>query len=219
MAKNKKGKKGKGDEPEDAEEATPEPKNAKGAKGAKGAKSAKADDAEPAEDAEGGEGGEDGGKKKLPIMKLAIFAGAPVLLIVIGLGAAFFLGVFGGKKHEAKAGADKVESIDGKPVAADVQFLDLPEILVNLNTGGKGSAFLKLQLAIEMPKEAKVELVQPALPRIMDRFQVFLRELRFEDLAGSAGTYRLKQELLRRVRLSGLAVPVNDVLIREMIIQ
>jgi len=209
MAKNK-AKKGEAPADDEAEE----PKNAKG----KGGKKLKPEpeDAEPA-DGESAEG--EAPKKKLGIVKLAIFIGAPVLLIVIGLGVAFFLGLFGGKKHEAKDTAGKVESIEGKPVAADVQFLDLPEILVNLNNSGKSSSFLKLQLAIELPKEAQVALVQPALPRIMDRFQVFLRELRVEDLAGSAGTYRLKQELLRRVRLSGLSVPVNDVLIREMIIQ
>ena len=151
-------------------------------------------------------------------MKLALFIGAPVLLIVIGLAVAFFLGVFGGKKHDAKA-ADKGTHVDGKEAAADVAFFDLPELLVNLNTGGKGSSFLKLQLAIEIPKEVLPAAIQPAMPRIMDRFQVFLRELRVEDLSGSAGTYRLKQELLRRVRLSGLTVQVNDVLIREMIIQ
>lgn len=193
MAKAKKGK-GKNEEAEEAE----------------------ADEKKAEEGAEG----EAPPKKKLPIVKLAIFAGVPVLLIVIGLGAAFFLGLFGGKKkEEAHGDPAAAHHIDGKAEAAEVTFFDLPEILVNLNTGGKGSSYLKLQLAIELPKGTLPAAIEPALPRIMDRFQVFLRELRFEDLSGSAGTYRLKQELLRRVQLSGLSVQVNDVLIREMIIQ
>jgi flagellar FliL protein len=189
------------------------------------AKKAKSEpEEEPAEDAAAapaeGADGEAAPKKKLTPVKLAIFVGAPILLIVIAVAAAFFLGLFGGhKKADANTAAVAGQHIDGKPEASDVQFYDLPEILVNLNTGGKSSAFLKLQLAIELPKDALTTAIQPALPRIMDRFQVFLRELRVEDLAGSAGTYRLKQELLRRVRLSGLNVQVNDVLIREMIIQ
>jgi flagellar FliL protein len=159
-------------------------------------------------------------KKKLTPLKLAIFAGVPVLVILIAVGAAFFLGVFGGGKKTADhAGAADPHQIEGQAGAADVTFFDLPEILVNLNTGGKGASYLKLQLAIELPHDTSPDVIQPALPRIMDRFQVFLRELRFEDLSGSAGTYRLKQELLRRVQLSGLNVQVNDVLIREMIIQ
>jgi flagellar FliL protein len=174
--------------------------------------------AEAAEDADGeGDGGEgaegEGAAKKLPLIKIAIFAGAPLLLIIVGVTVAFFLGIFGGK-HEA----EEAEAHE-KPAANEVQFYDLPEILVNLNTGGKQATYLKLQVAVEIPKEADVTAIEPALPRVLDRFQVFLRELRLEDLNGSAGTYRLKQELLRRVRLSGLAVPVNDVLIREMIIQ
>ncbi|MFO1187057.1 MAG: flagellar basal body-associated FliL family protein [Alphaproteobacteria bacterium] len=193
MAKAKKGK----EKPEEAEDA-------------------EADEKKTEEGAEG----EAPAKKKLPIVKLAIFAGVPVILIVAGLGAAFFLGVFGGKKKDEAHGKPGAEHhVDGKPEAAEVTFFDLPEILVNLNTGGKGSSYLKLQLAIELPKGTLPAAIEPALPRIMDRFQVFLRELRFEDLSGSAGTYRLKQELLRRVQLSGLSVQVNDVLIREMIIQ
>lgn len=193
MAKAKKGK----EKPEEAEEA-------------------EADDKKKEEGAEGEEGAP--AKKKLPIVKLAIFAGVPLVLLIAGAAVAFFL--FGGKKkEEAHAAPGSEHHIDGKPGAAEVTFFDLPEILVNLNTGGKGSSYLKLQLAIELPKGTLPAAIEPALPRIMDRFQVFLRELRFEDLSGSAGTYRLKQELLRRVQLSGLSVQVNDVLIREMIIQ
>jgi flagellar FliL protein len=177
---------------------------------------AEADAKTPEEGAEG----EAAPKKKLTPLKLAIFAGVPVLVILIGVGAAFFLGLFGGgKKTDDHAGAADPHKIEGQAGAADVTFFDLPEILVNLNTGGKGASYLKLQLAIELPHDTSPDVIQPALPRIMDRFQVFLRELRFEDLSGSAGTYRLKQELLRRVQLSGLNVQVNDVLIREMIIQ
>jgi flagellar protein FliL len=196
MAKKKKDK-----DPPEEEEADEKKAKEDGEEGAEG------------EGAEGAEG-EEGGKKKLPIVKIAIFAGAPLLLIIIGVVVALMLGVFG--KHEDKT-ADKAAA--AKPAADEVQFYDLPEILVNLNTGGQTQAYLKLQVAIELPKSAQIAAIEPALPRIIDRFQVFLRELRLEDLSGSAGTYRLKQELLRRARLSGLAVPVNDVLIREMIIQ
>jgi flagellar protein FliL len=173
------------------------------------------DEGEEGAEGEGEEGAEgEGGKKKLPLVKIAIFAGAPLLLIIIGVVVALMLGVFG--KHDAKT-ADK--AVANKPAADEVQFYDIPEILVNLNTGGQTQTYLKLQVALEIPKSAQVAAIEPALPRILDRFQVFLRELRLEDLNGSAGTYRLKQELLRRARLSGLAVPIDDVLIREMIIQ
>ncbi len=195
MAKKKKGKEASSEE--DAEEVKANAKSADG----------------EAEGEEGEEGAE-GGKKKLPLVKIAIFGGAPLLLIIIGVVVAMMLGVFGGKHDKV---ADK--AAEHKPAVSEVQFYDLPEMLVNLNTGGKSQSYLKLQVAIEIPKSAATAAIDPVLPRIIDRFQVFLRELRLEDLNGSAGTYRLKQELLRRVKLSGLAVPVSDVLIREMIIQ
>lgn len=208
MAKKKKDK-----DPAPEEEEKEEPK-AKAKAQAKG-KAKPDEDKEQPEGAEEAEEVAEGEKKKLPLVKIAIFAGAPLLLIVIGVVVAMMLGVFGGHKHDKVA--DK--AAEHKPAVNEVQFYDLPEILVNLNTGGKSQAYLKLQVAIEIPKTVATATIDPVLPRILDRFQVFLRELRLEDLNGSAGTYRLKQELLRRVRLSGLAVPVSDVLIREMIIQ
>ena len=199
MAKRKK------EAPKDEDEDDPKAAKAK----------ASNEDSGGSEEGAEGEEGEAGGKKKLPIPKLAIFIGAPVLLIIIGVGVAFMLGLFGGK-HPDK-GASKPQIAANDP--SQVQFYDLPEMLVNLNTGGKSETYLKLQVAIEIPKDAQPADIQPALPRITDQFQVFLRELRLEDLSGSAGTYRLKQELLRRIKLSGLKVKVDDVLIREMLIQ
>ena len=57
------------------------------------------------------------------------------------------------------------------------------------------------------------------LPRVSDEFNGFLRELRTDDLAGSAGAYRLRLELLRRVNLAIAPAQVNAVLIEEMMVQ
>jgi len=214
MAKKKKDKESASEE-EEKEDPKAKPKAKAKAKGKDGDSAKDGEDAGDNAEAGEGEEGSEGGKKKLPLVKIAIFGGAPLLLIIVGVVVALMLGVFGGHKHDKVA--DKAN--DQKPAANEVQFYDLPEILVNLNTGGKSESYLKLQVAIEIPKTAVTATIDAVMPRILDRFQVFLRELRLEDLNGSAGTYRLKQELLRRVRLSGLAVPVSDVLIREMIIQ
>ena len=47
-----------------------------------------------------------------------------------------------------------------------------------------------------------IEQITPIMPRVMDAFQTYLRELRPSDLDGSAGLYRLKEELTRRVNAS-----------------
>ena len=50
-------------------------------------------------------------------------------------------------------------------------------------------------------------------------FQSFLRELRPDDLAGSEGSYQLRQEIQRRVNLVIAPAKVNAVLIQEMLVQ
>ena len=57
------------------------------------------------------------------------------------------------------------------------------------------------------------------MPRVVDQFQGYLRELRIDDLHGSAGVVRLKEELLRRITVAAAPFPVRDVLLKEMIIQ
>jgi len=57
------------------------------------------------------------------------------------------------------------------------------------------------------------------MPRIVDQFQSYLRELRVDDLRGSAGVMRLKEELLRRINVAAAPYPVKDVLLKEMIVQ
>ena len=52
-----------------------------------------------------------------------------------------------------------------------------------------------------------------------DRFQTYLRELRASDLDGSAGLYRMKEELTRRVNVAIAPGKINAVLFKELIVQ
>jgi flagellar FliL protein len=98
-------------------------------------------------------------------------------------------------------------------------FYDLPEMLVNLNTKGKQAAYLKLKIALEIDDPATVPKLERLMPRIVDNFQVYLRELRSEDLTGSAGLYRLREELLLRVNTAVAPARISDVLFKEMLVQ
>ncbi len=99
-------------------------------------------------------------------------------------------------------------------------FLDLPDTLVNLsNTGGERTQYLKVKIVLELPDQLMVQQVQPVLPRVMDSFQTYLRELRPADLDGSAGLYRLKEELTRRVNNAIAPSRVNAVLFKEIVVQ
>jgi flagellar protein FliL len=57
------------------------------------------------------------------------------------------------------------------------------------------------------------------MPRIIDTFVTYLRELRPEDLRGSAGLMRLREEMLVRVQAAARPARVTDVLFREMLVQ
>ncbi len=164
-----------------------------------------------AEDAEDGEEGEGSGGRKLSGKKLILLAGVPVLLILL-LGGAFmggFIGVPGGEEKHAEE--------EGPP--PEVHFFELPEMLVNLNTGGNKTTFLKVKVSLEIEGAEAVPVLENLLPRVIDNFQVYLRELRIEDLNGSAGMFRLKQELLMRINRAVDPIRVTDVLFREILVQ
>jgi flagellar FliL protein len=165
---------------------------------------------EPVADTEDADG-EAGPKKKLPL-KLIIMAAAAVL--VLGGGGLGAYLIFGGKKHMEEEHA----AAPAKPVA----FLDLPDVMVNLASSGSGSdrtQYLKIKIVLELPDDKMAALVQPLMPRVVDAFQTYLRELRVPDLEGSAGLYRLRDELTRRVNAAVSPARINAVLFKEVIVQ
>ena len=211
-----KGKKKKGDKPEaeEAEGATP-----------------------PAEGGEGGEG-EASAKKKMSGKKLVLFIILPAVLVLGGGGAAAFLllkpsgeqhaeandghgKAKGGGGHGAEGAGEAVPGPNGTTImhGDEVVFVTLPEMLVNITGSDGRPAYLKLKLTLEAPDDATVAALGEHIPRVTDQFNGFLRELRTDDLAGSAGAYRLRLELLRRVNLVIAPMQVNAVLIEEMLVQ
>ncbi len=167
-----------------------------------------------ADDLDGDEhgGGANGGKKKLSGKRLIVFVVIPLLLLLLigGGAAAYFMGVFGHKKEEAE--------VKPEPPKVTV-FYDLPDILVNLNASGRQASYLKLKVALEHQDPLATPKLNELMPRVIDNFQVYLRELRPDDLVGSAGLYRLKEELLIRVNQAVAPIKINDVLFKEMLIQ
>lgn len=169
------------------------------------------------EDADGEEGGSSEGASKSK--KKLIIIVAVLLLVVGGAAAAFFTGLLeplismitGKDSSSAVASGEAPEGIG--------LFHDLPEVLVNLNTAGRKSQFLKMKVSLEVASEQDKLIIDAVKDRVMDNFQVYLRELRIEDLQGSAGMYRLREELLRRVRAATAPAQVKDVLFKEMLVQ
>lgn len=158
-------------------------------------------------------------RKKFSGKKLVLFIILPVVLILGAAAAVYFSGAIDLLFGE-KANLDEVqhEAPKEEPVVLPV-FYDLPPMLVNLSTGGKRPSFLKINISIQLAKEEDKAAVEHVLPRILDSFQVYLRELKPEDLKGSAGVYRLRQELLTRITAAAFPLKAKDVLFREILIQ
>lgn len=139
--------------------------------------------------------------------RLAIFGGAGALaLAAAGYGGATFFGILGGDTSPAEVSAPPV-------------FYDLPEMTVNLSSVDQRPQYLRARIALEMRDEKTRAAVEQVLPRVLDAFQVYLRELRSTDLEGSAGIYRLKEELVRRVNLAIHPAEINAVVFKEIIVQ
>jgi len=187
---------------------------------------------------------ESGGKNKL-----ILIIGGVILLLVGGGAAAFFTGALDGllgkssecveevdedgavikecpkeeagkddhgkKDKHAKKGDDHGDDGHG----GGGNFLEIPTMIVNLNTGNSAPRYLRLTVQLEMEDPADVAAVEAVIPRVVDQFQTYLRELRVRDLRGSAGIYRLQMELLWRVNQAAAPVEVKDVLFQEILIQ
>ena len=150
-------------------------------------------------------------KRKFSLKLIVMAAAGLVALGGLGGGAYYFL-FAGSSKSEAATATNQI-----KPVV----FMDMPEVLVNLsNTGGsEHTQYLKVKVVLELPDQELTAQIQPVMPRLMDTFQTYLRELRPTDLDGSAGLYRLKEELTRRVNAAIAPSRINAVLFKEIVIQ
>lgn len=182
-----------------------------------------------------------GGKKKMIIIIVAA-------LVVLGVGggaAAYFMGLFGGeevvaeetdetsenadaeeegKSEESEDEAQTAEESDaaddgGEGEGNQIVFVTVPDVLVNLNSGGKRMRFLKLKVALETANAEIATEVEALMPRIMDSFQIYLRALSIDEVRGSVGLAQLKDELIARVNHAVHPARVDDILVREMLVQ
>lgn len=162
----------------------------------------------------GEDGAQEAPKKKFGLIQIVLFVVLPLLVLGGGGAAAYFL-LFAKSADPAAAAKAEEAAKPPKPMV----FYNLPELLVNLNSQGRRASFLKISLSLELSDPADIPRIEAVLPRVVDAFQTYMRELRPEDLRGSAGLYRLREELLARVNTSAQPARVTDVLFKEMLVQ
>lgn len=152
--------------------------------------------------------------KKGGKIKLVLLIVLPLLLLGGGAAAAVLLGFLPTGK-QAEAGIEAPAETD----IAEIVFVELPDLLVNLSGTGPRMRFLKLTAALEVHGEKDAEVVRQLVPRILDGFHLYLRAMRPEELEGAQGVYRVKEELLARTNEAARPAQVRDVLIRELLVQ
>ncbi|MCU4180580.1 flagellar basal body-associated protein FliL [Bosea sp. BH3] len=145
--------------------------------------------------------------------KLFIIVGAVALLAAGGGGGWFFLNKPSAEQTAAAEAAAKAK----KPAS----FIEMKDMTIGMAASGQQerAPLMKIKVVLEVSDPKISEDVKPLLPRVEDAFQVFMRELRPSDLEGSAGMYRLKEELLRRVNLTVYPAKVDAVLFKELLVQ
>jgi flagellar protein FliL len=145
-----------------------------------------------------------------PKSKLKLIIAAAAVLVIVGGGATWFL-VFRHHGEEVHA-----EAPPPKPPV----FVEVPDLLVNLVAApGERTQYLKVKVVLEVKEEKQVEAIKPTMPRVTDIFQTYLREMRPSDLTGSAGLFRLKEELTKRVNVAVAPSQVSAVLFKEVVVQ
>lgn len=137
--------------------------------------------------------------------KAVVLAGAAVALLAAAGGGAWV--VLGGDSEPAPA------------EAAPSAFILLDPIVVNLRSGDGRPRFLRVKLALEIAGEERREEVQARMPKILDAMLTVMRELTPDDVAGAAGLYRIKEELLTRAHVAIGPGAVRAVLVQEVVQQ
>ncbi len=150
-----------------------------------------------------------GGRRKL------ILLAAPVIVLLGAGGGLWFTGIL---PHLLGMQSAKTADNEPKPPAQPI-YVDLPELIANLNSNPQRPNYVKLTARLEVTKAEDVERVKTAMPRLQDLFLTYIREMRPQELRGSAGTYRLREELIARANLAAAPAHVTDVLFTQMLIQ
>lgn len=168
------------------------------------------------------------------------FSGKTLVVVIGGalIGLFALLGVtmlFGGDDAEAPGEDQEIERLaqeaaqrrdqqaqleqDRSNEDLELLFVELDEQRFNLNTGGQGNSFLAAKIVLEVDRESYRADLEAKMPRILDEFNTYMRELRPEDLDGAAGIFRLKEELLMRINQAVAPTRVKDVLFQQFLVQ
>ena len=164
-----------------------------------------------------GDDDEEDSAKKTSGKKLVLFILIPIIILIAAGAGLFFSGML-----DSLVAEEVIEEVADEEITKTFvpsSYYELDEMLVSLRSSGAKQKFLKIQLSLELENAVDMAVIEASVPRIIDSFQVFLRELHIEELEGSRGVYLIKEELLSRVNQAIHPVKIKDVLFKDMLIQ
>ena len=145
--------------------------------------------------------GQDNGEKKPGKKKLSLIIGSVIALIA-------FAGIF-------------YERLNNNTVTeSSTIFIPMDEITVNLRQGVENTpSWLKIKVTLEVHGKSNEEVVKNMLPKIVDIFQTYLKELRKSDLDGSFGIYKIKDEMMLRINTILYPAKIEGILFQDFMMQ
>ncbi|MCX5618058.1 flagellar basal body-associated FliL family protein [Bombella sp. TMW 2.2543] len=164
---------------------------------------------------EEGNGAPAEGRKGLSRKKLILLSAVPLLLVGGGIGAwQAHLLPFGG--------SGKAAAHNGQPASSEAAsqrlLLSVPSATANLDNGAGRTMYVKMTASVEVEGAQNLTALQARIPEIQDIFQTYLHESRPQDLHGS-GFYRLREALLRRLRVAFAPLTISNIYITELLTQ
>ena len=144
--------------------------------------------------------------------KILILAGGAALLLAVAGGGAWWA------LHDRASEAAASSTVPAAGTDSS-SYIEVPPIIVNLRSGDGQPRFLRLRFIIVAADAGQVNRINDRLPVVLDALQPFLRELRPDDLNGSAAVFRIKEAILARATQALGTGTVRDVLIQDLVQQ
>ncbi len=157
-------------------------------------------DEKPSKDAQPADGAVDESKQKKK--KLFMFIGLAVLLVVISVGATFFVvsKMMGGKKPGGEDGASASESSESAEVAAKPAiYFPLKTFTVNYDVNGR-QRFLQAELTLMYRDETVLKTLELHMPALRNSLVMLLSRQVFDELQTAEGKEKLRTDALAEIQ-------------------
>ncbi|WP_156938867.1 flagellar basal body-associated FliL family protein [Asaia astilbis] len=155
------------------------------------------------------------GLAALPRKKKRLLLIVGILVLALLGGGAYFAiekgWIFGHKKAQTAS-----QTGDAPP--GETSFLTIPAIISSLDNGDGRPVYVKMTTKIEVAGKVSEPELRGYIPAIQDIFQTYLHETRPQEIRGN-GIYRLRETLLRRLRIQIAPLKVTNFYITEFLIQ